>query len=157
MRKSYTSAFKASVALAAIREEGTLSVLSSRFDFPTTLINKWKSHLLEQSSSLFARDKITRETATEKALKEAHAKLGEGALERDFLLHILLGVATLPPEERKEMVISRPTAISLRQSLGVVRLSNTKFYRVARCESDANHHCIDLLKLTGRVASRVPL
>ncbi len=70
-------------------------------------------------------------------------------MERDFLLHILFGVATLPPAERKEMVISRPTALSLRRSLGLVRLSNTKFYRSARCESDANHHCIDLLGLTG--------
>ncbi len=59
MRKSYTSAFKASVALAAIREEGTLSELSSRFDVPSTLISKWKSHLLEQSSSLFVRGKHT--------------------------------------------------------------------------------------------------
>ena len=43
------------------------------------------------------------------------------------------------------MVISRPTALSLRRSLGLVRLSNTKFYRAARCESDANHHFIGLL------------
>ncbi len=38
MRKSYTSAFKASFALAPIREEGTLSELSSRFDVPSTMV-----------------------------------------------------------------------------------------------------------------------
>ncbi len=146
MRKSYTSSFiKASVALAAVREEGTLSELSSRFDIPSTLISKWKSHLLEQFSSLFVRGKMTRETATEKALKEAHAKLGEVALERDFLLQ---GCKYLPRRDCCFCLALASATASKPASYGVQKQAVSRMKTTGLSLKERSHGLYHLLFLT---------
>ena len=48
-RRNHTAAFKAKVALAAIKGEKTLSELAQRFDVHPNQITQWKSQLLEGS------------------------------------------------------------------------------------------------------------
>ena len=53
-RKSYSAAFKAQVALAAIRGDCTANELAARHGLHPTLISNWKKALLEGAESLFA-------------------------------------------------------------------------------------------------------
>jgi len=84
-RKRYTAEFKAKVAMAAIREEATLSELSSRFGVHSNLITKWKRQAADGLVELFSGKQARHEGDQEARLKELHAKIGELTIERDFL------------------------------------------------------------------------
>lgn len=59
-RQKHSSAFKAKVALEAIREELTLSELSKKHGVHTTQIGQWKRAAIENMETGFARGKTGR-------------------------------------------------------------------------------------------------
>ena len=84
-RRNHTPAFKAKVALAAIKGEKTLTELAQMFDVHPNQITTWKAQLLDGATAVFAPGGASRETAPAVDLKALHAKIGELALENDFL------------------------------------------------------------------------
>jgi transposase-like protein len=54
-RKSHTAAFKAQVALAAVRGEKTISELAALHGVHPTLITTWKKQLVDNAEELFQR------------------------------------------------------------------------------------------------------
>ncbi len=84
-RKTYSAEFKSRVALAAIREEGSLSELSSRFGVNSNVISKWKKQALCSLSDIFSGKHEMRQMSNDQQIKELHAKIGELTVEKDFL------------------------------------------------------------------------
>ena len=82
-RRNHSPAFKAKVALAALKSEETLVQLAERFDVHPNQIAQWKSQLLERAAELFAAGAARPQEGP--SLKELHAKIGQQALEIDFL------------------------------------------------------------------------
>ena len=83
-RRTHSPTFKAKVALAAIKGEKTLSELAQQFDVHPNQITTWRSQLLEGAADVFGQDKAVAAEPTVD-LKALHAKIGELALENDFL------------------------------------------------------------------------
>ena len=82
-RRNHSPAFRAKVALAALKGDQTLSELAVQFDVHPTQITQWKAQLLERAASIF--EGGTRSPEPPVDLKALHAKIGELALENDFL------------------------------------------------------------------------
>ena len=82
-RRNHSPAFRAKVALAALKGDQTLSELATQFDVHPTQITQWKAQLLERAASIF--EGGARPTEPPVDLKALHAKIGQLALENDFL------------------------------------------------------------------------
>ena len=83
-RRTHSPAFKAKVALAAVKGEKTLAELAQQFDVHPNQITTWKNHLLESAAGVFGQDKVGPVEAPVD-LKALHAKIGELTLANDFL------------------------------------------------------------------------
>jgi transposase-like protein len=91
-RRNHGTAFKAKVALAALKGELTLVELSQRYDVHPNQITQWKGLLLERAERVFAEGTGGSPVVDVKAL---HAKIGELTLENDFLESALIKAGML--------------------------------------------------------------
>jgi transposase-like protein len=82
-RRNHAPAFKAKVALAAVKGEATLAELAKRFDVHPGQVTAWKDQLLAGATSVFAEGGRALDPPVD--VKTLHAKIGELALENDFL------------------------------------------------------------------------
>ena len=84
-RRNHTPAFKAKVALAAVRGEKTIVELAQQFDVHPNQITQWRNQLLDGAAEVFDGEAKTAAPAPAVDVKTLHAKIGQLTLEIDFL------------------------------------------------------------------------
>src|SRR3954454_15753420 len=84
-RRNHTPAFKAKVALAAVRGDKTLAELAQQFDIHPNQITQWKAQLLDGAAGVFGSETRGDSQGPAVDLTVLHAKIGELTLENDFL------------------------------------------------------------------------
>ena len=81
-RRTHSPVFKARVALAALREDKTMAELCKEFELHASQVIEWKRQLLQGAAEVFASGC---QAAAPVDLAPLHAKIGQLALENDFL------------------------------------------------------------------------
>src|SRR3954447_18293911 len=81
-RRNHTAAFKAKVALAALKGDKTLAELAELFDVHPNQITDWKTRLGEGAATVFGEDRAEEQGKVD--VTRMQAKIGELALANDF-------------------------------------------------------------------------
>jgi transposase-like protein len=84
-RRNHTPAFKAKVALAAIKGDRTLAQLDEQFDVHPNQVTTWKAQLEGGAAEVFGTGGGNASMEPAVDVKSLHAKIGELTLENDFL------------------------------------------------------------------------
>ena len=81
-RRKFSSAFKATVAIEALKERESLAELSKRYEVHPNMISKWKKDFLANASAAFD-GKQSEESEVDP--EKLYAKIGQLEIENDFL------------------------------------------------------------------------
>ena len=84
-RRNHTPAFKAKVALAAVKGEKMLAELAQQSDVHPNQITAWKGQLVDAAAGVFGSEVGAADAVPAIDVKMFHAKIGELTLETDFL------------------------------------------------------------------------
>jgi transposase len=84
-RRNHSAAFKAKVAIAAIKGERTIAQIADQFDVHPNQVTSWKAQLEGGAADVFGAGSGAALAAPAVDVKALHAKIGELTLENDFL------------------------------------------------------------------------
>lgn len=84
-KKSFTTEFKAKVALQALKGQRTLNEPATEFDVHTTQIHTWKKQLLDGSNANFSGDKQKAPEQHEVERDRLYTQIGKLQVELDWL------------------------------------------------------------------------
>lgn len=134
-RRDHSAAFKAKVALEALRGELTVTELVAKHGVHQTRINTWKRHAMEDMAEAF--DSKTEAAAAdhEAEIAKLHAKINELLVELDFFTQSL---RTMSVSRRREMIDPSHFALSVTRQCKLVSISRSALYAGPNCESPLN-------------------
>ena len=120
-RRNHSPAFKAKVALAAVKGEKTLAELAQQFDVHPNQITTWRGQLLEGAAGVFGSEGYREPAELATDVKTLHAKIGELTLVNGLLSGGAWQGGTVA--ERKTMVDRSHALPVIRQAreLGISR------------------------------------
>ena len=85
MRRSFTAAFKARVALEAVKGDKSLAELATKYEVHPNQISQWKKALLAGMPDLFSDKRRKKEQRAEDETARLYEEIGRLKIERDWL------------------------------------------------------------------------
>lgn len=82
-RRKFSAAFKAKVALEAVKNQQTLAELAKKFEVNPVMISKWKTEFLENLSATFEREESAGQQ--DQDTEKLYAAIGQLKVENEFL------------------------------------------------------------------------
>ncbi len=142
----FTSAFKAKVAIEAIKEKETIAELAKRFEVSTKKIVEWESEFLANSAQAFekpadSKKELKKLTADNKRLLK---KVGQMTIERDFFCESLRGCRI--ESEIAEIEKRRPAGLSRNRFCKLMKFNRSTLYYKPKGESDENLQIMEEMK-----------
>ena len=92
-RRNHSAAFKAKVALEALKAEMTVAQIAQKHDVHPNQVTEWRRQLLDRASDVFGGASGPAEPPVD--MKLLHAKIGQLTLENDFLEGALIKAGLL--------------------------------------------------------------
>jgi transposase-like protein len=82
-RRKFSGAFKAQVAIEALKERDSLAELSKKFEVHPNMISKWKQEFLDRAAEIFETKSPDKQAQVD--VDRLYSKIGQLEMERDFL------------------------------------------------------------------------
>ena len=123
-RRNFSDKFKATVALEALRGDKTVQEIAAKRQLHPTQVSTWKRQAIEGMANVFS-DKVKKAENKDGEIKELHAKIGQLAVENDFLSQ---GFKAMSPSERREMIRKDNTDLSLTRQCKLLKISRSSIY-----------------------------
>lgn len=85
IRRNHSAAFKAKVALEAVKKEKTIAQLSSEYGVHPNQIAQWRKRLLDEIPDIFSKKRQKKEANAEALESELYRQIGQLKVELDWL------------------------------------------------------------------------
>jgi transposase len=85
MRRNHDGAFKARVALEAVKDEKTMAQLSSEYDVHSNQIRQWRQRLLDELPNVFSDRRQKQDIAGEEMTSELYRQIGQLKVELEWV------------------------------------------------------------------------
>lgn len=85
IRRVHPPAFKAKVALEAIKEQKTIAELSNIYGVHSTQITKWKKKAMDFIQQIFSDKFQSQQKVDDELIQELYKQIGKLQVERDWL------------------------------------------------------------------------
>jgi len=127
-RQNHSSAFKATVALAAVKGERTIAQIAEQFDVHPNQVTSWKAQLEGGAADVFGDGHGSTEAAPTVDVKQLHAKIGQLTLGDRFFR----GRAHQGGIAERKTMIDRGHALSVSKLAEIVGIERSTVYYLAR-------------------------
>ena len=132
IRKRHSGAFKAKVALEALKAEKTISEISSEYGVHPNQVRQWKKQLLKELPSIFADRKKKKALDREELEAELYRQIGQLKVELDWLKKNLSYSAS----EKREMIEPMNPEIPIYRQCELLGLVRSSYYYEEAGESE---------------------
>ena len=141
IRRSHSSAFKAKVALEAMKKEKTIAQLSSEYGVHPNLINQWKRRVMQELPEIFSKKRSKQKQDTEELVSELYRQIGQLKVEVDWLKKNLSSLIA----DKRWLIEPENSQISIARQGELLCISRSAYYYQGRGESADNEHLMRLI------------